>query len=105
MNGNTPWDNLSSYINTYVDELKYQHEEWFLEEKDDLKHFDALDNNLWKYPSKNDPIPDEDDRYELLALPETETKLSLLGNLFLSNGKSKIDILVFNCNFQIKIPK
>ena len=44
---------------------------------------------------------DEDDRYELLALPETETKLSLLGNLFLSNGKSKIDILVFNCNFQI----
>ena len=29
---------------------------------------------------------DEDDRYELLALPETETKLSLLGNLFLSNG-------------------
>ena len=62
VNGNTPWDNLSSYINTYVDELKYQHEEWFLEEKDDLKHFDALDNNLWKYPSKNDPIPDEDDR-------------------------------------------
>ena len=29
---------------------------------------------------------DEDNRYELLALPETETKLSLLGNLFLSNG-------------------
>ena len=29
---------------------------------------------------------DEDDRCELLALPETETKLSLLGNLFLSNG-------------------
>ena len=48
---------------------------------------------------------DEDDRYELLALPETETKLSLLGNLFLSNGESKIDILVFNCNFQIKIPE
>ena len=30
---------------------------------------------------------DEDNRYELIALPETETKLSLLGNLFLCNGK------------------
>ena len=30
---------------------------------------------------------DEDNRCELIALPETETKLSLLGNLFLSNGK------------------
>ena len=30
---------------------------------------------------------DEDNRYELIALPESETKLSLLGNLFLCNGK------------------
>lgn len=32
---------------------------------------------------------DKDESYELLALPEDETKLSLLGNLFLSNGKLK----------------
>ena len=29
---------------------------------------------------------DKDQAYELIALPETETKMSLLGNLFLSNG-------------------
>lgn len=29
---------------------------------------------------------DKDGSYELLALPESETKMSLLGNLFLSNG-------------------
>ena len=31
---------------------------------------------------------DKDQSYELIALPETETKMSLLGNLFLSNGNS-----------------
>ena len=31
---------------------------------------------------------DEDGRYELIALPESETKMSLLGNLFLSNGNN-----------------
>ena len=30
---------------------------------------------------------DKDQSYELVALPESETKMSLLGNLFLSNGK------------------
>jgi len=30
---------------------------------------------------------DKDQSYELIALPETETKMSLLGNLFLSNGE------------------
>ena len=30
---------------------------------------------------------DKDESYELLALPESETKMSLLGNLFLSNGQ------------------
>jgi len=39
---------------------------------------------------------DEDNRYELLALPETETKLSLLGNLFLSNG-AKGPVLEVRC--------
>ena len=29
---------------------------------------------------------DKDQSYELVALPESETKMSLLGNLFLSNG-------------------
>ena len=34
---------------------------------------------------------DDDGRYELIELPETETKMSLLGNVYLSNGRSFID--------------
>ena len=33
---------------------------------------------------------DKDQSYELVALPESETKMSLLGNLFLSNGNVSI---------------
>ena len=42
---------------------------------------------------------DEDNRYELIALPETETKLSLLGNLFLCNGKIYECLIVSVANF------
>ena len=34
---------------------------------------------------------DDDGRYELIELPETETKMSLLGNVYLSNGRSFIN--------------
>jgi len=39
---------------------------------------------------------DKDQAYELIALPETETKMSLLGNLFLSNGESG-QVIKVNC--------
>ena len=51
---------------------------------------------------------DKDQSYELVALPESETKMSLLGNLFLSNGKmflnqfnTKITYLVCQINLRL----
>ena len=51
---------MSQVLDKYVNEIKEQHATWFLADSD-IRHFDVFDNKQWRYPAKNDPIPDEDD--------------------------------------------